>query len=82
MILPMPSQHQFTNRNYRPSGTEYDPAKAAVSAAGLNMTQLLRALLREFNEDPDRRLRELAPHLQAVVDETPRGRPARPTHVG
>jgi hypothetical protein len=75
MILSMTSQHRFTNRNYRPDDAEYEPAREAVEAAGFNMNLLVRALLREFNEKPDRRIRTLAKHLRAVADSTPRGRP-------
>lgn len=78
MIVCMTSQHRYTNRNYRPDDGEYEPARKAVEAAGFNMNVLVRALLREFNEKPDRRLRTLAKHLRAVVDDTPRGRPKQP----
>lgn len=75
MILYVSSQHRFTNRNYRPSDAEYDTAKAATDAAGLNMNQLVRALLREFNESPQQRIAALAIHLRVVAEDTPRGRP-------
>lgn len=77
MILSMTSQHRFTNRNYRPDDVEYEPARKSAEGAGLNMNQLIRAMLREFNERPERRLRALSKHLRAVADDTPRGRPPR-----
>jgi hypothetical protein len=77
MIVDMTgSQHRHPNRNYRPDPAEYDPARAAVEAAGYNMNTLIRAFLRWLNEDP-RRLGQLAKHLRSVADETPYGRPRK-----
>lgn len=71
---PVSSQHRYTNRNYRPANDEYDPAKAAFKAAGHNMNVALRAFLRWINEDPNR-VAQFAALMDAVEDETPRGRP-------
>ncbi|WP_433730877.1 hypothetical protein ACQP2Y_21240 [Actinoplanes sp. CA-051413] len=72
----MTSQHRYTNRNYRPADDEYDPAKAAFEAAGHNMNVAVRAFLRWINEDP-RRVAEFSDLMQAIDDETPRGRPKK-----
>ena len=77
MILYMPSQHRFDNRNYRPDRDEYEPVKVAIEAAGFNMNIFARASLRRFRADPDGELERLLPHLRKVDAETPRGRPKR-----
>jgi hypothetical protein len=71
------SQHRHTNRNYRPADTEYDAAKAVADDAGLKMNTLTRAFLRLLAADPQGVLRLLRPHIDAVVEDTPTGRPRR-----
>lgn len=73
---PTGSQHRFPNRNYRPdTELEYEPAKAAVEAAGHDMNRAVRACLRWIAKDPDVALGALAPFLDSVAATTPRGRP-------
>lgn len=69
--------HRNPVRNFRPTPAEYDPAKAAVDAAGWDIGTLLRAMLRWFNRDPHAVLALLADDLAAVRDDTPRGRPPK-----
>lgn len=71
----MTSQHRFTNRNYRPADDEHDPARDTIKAAGYNMNQLIRAMLRRFNANPAAELAALDGHLKDVAADTPRGRP-------
>lgn len=75
MILDMVNQHRYTNRNYRPDDSEYEPAKTLIEAAGFSMNVLVRAFLRLLRDEPDRTLRILRPHLEAIEAEKPRGRP-------
>lgn len=77
MMVFVNSQHRHTNRNYRPADTEYDAAKAVADYAGTNMNVLTRAFLRFLATDPQGVLRLLQPHIDAVLDDTPRGRPRR-----
>lgn len=72
----MSSQHRYTNRNYRPADKEYEPVRAAVEADGFTMNALVRAVLRWLTEDPAR-LQQLRPHMKAIANETPRGRPKK-----
>lgn len=67
--------HRTPTRSFRPTDAEYDPAKTVVEEAGWDVGTLLRAMLRWFNRDPQAALALLAGDLQAVRDETPRGRP-------
>jgi hypothetical protein len=78
MILYVNNQHRHPTRNFRPAPAEYDPAKAAIDAAGLDVNRVLRAAMRWIRDDPDTALATLTPYLP---DEAPRGRPRR-SHDG
>jgi hypothetical protein len=69
---------RWPTRNFRPEPELYDAARAKAEAAGVNMNQLLQAMLMEFRDSPTERLSALRANLAAIAAETPpRGRPKK-----
>ena len=79
MILSMSSQHRDPPLNVRPPTADRTAATDALTERGKDMTGFVTACLRALAANPDRLLRQLAPHWP---EPKPRGRPPRAPRPG